>query len=95
MRQTGFIAACAAYALTHNLPLLSSVHALTRRLGDGLQRAGCVITVPVDTCMVFYDPSPLGIKYAEVEERAAGLERPLSVYGSRLVVRPNTPPLPR
>jgi len=46
---------------------------------------------PVDTCMVFYDPSPLGVEYAEVAERAAGLERPLGVSGSRLVVRSNTP----
>lgn len=91
MRQTGFISACAAYSLTHNLPLLSSVHALTRRLGDGLQRAGCVIMAPVDTCMVFYDPTPLGVEYAEIEKRAAGLEKPLSVSGSRLVVRSNIP----
>jgi threonine aldolase len=46
---------------------------------------------PVDTCMVFYDPSPLGVEYAEVAERAAELERPLGVAGSRLVVRSNTP----
>lgn len=44
---------------------------------------------PVDTCMVFYDPSPLGVEYAEIVERAAGLERPLSISGSRLVVRSN------
>lgn len=81
------MSACAAYSLTHHLPLLSSVHALARRLADGLQRAGCVITVPVDTCIVFYDPSPLGVEYAEIAERAAGLKSPLSVSGSRLVVR--------
>jgi len=47
---------------------------------------------PVDTCMVFYDPSPLGVEYAEVAERAAALERPLRVSGSRLVVRSNISP---
>lgn len=41
--------------------------------------------------MVFYDPSPLGLEYAEVAERAAELERPLSVSGSRLIVRSNAP----
>lgn len=46
---------------------------------------------PVDTCMVFYDPTPLGVEYAEIEKRAAGLEKPLSVSGSRLVVRSNIP----
>lgn len=91
-RQTGFISACAAYSLTHHLPLLPSVHALARQLADGLQGAGCVIMAPVDTCMVFYDPSPLGVEYAEVAERAAALERPLRVSGSRLVVRSNISP---
>lgn len=85
-RQIGFISACAAYSLTHHLPLLPSVHTLARRLADGLQRAGCNIMAPVETCMVFYDPSPLGLKYAEVVDRAAELERPLSISGSRLVV---------
>ena len=51
-----------------------------------------MITVPVDTCIVFYDPSPLGVEHAEVAERAAGLESPLSVAGSRLVVRNNILP---
>ena len=41
--------------------------------------------------MVFYDPSPLGVEYAEVVERAAALAKPLSVSGSRLVVSSNTP----
>lgn len=42
--------------------------------------------------MVFYDPSPLGVEYTEVADRAEGLEKPLNVSGSRLVVSSNTPP---
>jgi threonine aldolase len=90
VRQIGFVSACVAYSLTHHLPLLPSVHALARRLAEGLQKAGCVITAPVDTCIVSYDPGPLGLEYREVAERAAELETPLSIAGSRLVVSPHT-----
>lgn len=52
MRQTGFLAASAAYALTNNFPLLPKVHSLAKRLRDGLQEVGARIVAPVDTCMV-------------------------------------------
>lgn len=52
MRQTGFMAASAAYALTHNFPLLPAVHDLTRKLESGLQEIGVEITSAAETCMV-------------------------------------------
>jgi threonine aldolase len=52
MRQTGFLAAYAAYALTHNFPLLPGVHALTKRLEKGLEEIGVAITSRAETCMV-------------------------------------------
>ena len=52
MRQTGFLAASAAYALTHNFPLLPKVHTLAKRLEKGLEAIGVVVTSPADTCMV-------------------------------------------
>ncbi len=52
MRQTGFMAASAAYALTYNFPLLPAVHDLTRKLEDGLQEIGVEITSAAETCMV-------------------------------------------
>jgi threonine aldolase len=52
MRQTGSLAAYAAYALTHNFPLLPGVHALTRRLEKGLEDIGAEITSRAETCMV-------------------------------------------
>ena len=52
MRQTGFMAVAAAYALTHNFPLLPAVHDLTRKLEAGLVEAGVEITSGAETCMV-------------------------------------------
>jgi threonine aldolase len=52
MRQTGVMAACAAYALTHNFPLLPRVHALARRLERGVEEMGAEITSRSETCMV-------------------------------------------
>lgn len=58
MRQAGVLAASAAYALTHNFPLLSGVHALTKRLEDGLENIGANILSRAETCMVsFFFPS--------------------------------------
>lgn len=52
MRQTGSLAASAAYALTNNFPLLPRVHALTKRLEAGLEDIGAVISSKAETCMV-------------------------------------------
>ncbi|KAI0374394.1 hypothetical protein BV20DRAFT_961545 [Pilatotrama ljubarskyi] len=92
MRQTGFITAAAAYALTHNFPRLPAVHALTRKLEDGLREIGVEITSGAETCMVFFDPSPVGISYVELVERARSLPEPIKLGGSRLVVHIQTAP---
>lgn len=52
MRQTGLVAASAAYALTYNFPLLPKVHALTYQLQEGLKEIGVRITSEAETCMV-------------------------------------------
>ena len=52
MRQTGMLAASAAYALTYNFPRLAAVHELTKRLEVGLQEIGVTITSAAETCMV-------------------------------------------
>ena len=52
MRQTGILAASAAYALTHNFPLLPRVHALAKRLEAGLEDIGANILSRAETCMV-------------------------------------------
>lgn len=55
MRQTGFLAASAAFALTHNFPKLAAVHELARRLESGLLEIGVEITGSAETCMVRFD----------------------------------------
>ena len=57
MRQTGVLAASAAFALTYHFPRLVDVHALALRLQDGLQEIGARITSPAETCMVRLAPS--------------------------------------
>ncbi|CCM02193.1 uncharacterized protein FIBRA_04273 [Fibroporia radiculosa] len=90
MRQTGFMAAAAAYALTYNFAKLLDVHALARKLEVGLEEIGVKITSRAETCMVFYDPSPVGVSYAEIVSRAGSLASPIKLGGSRLVVHIQT-----
>ena len=52
MRQTGILAASAAYALTHNFPQLPRVHALTKKLEAGFEEIGITILTRAETCMV-------------------------------------------
>jgi threonine aldolase len=52
MRQTGILAASAAFALTHHFPLLHGVHALARKLENGLLHIGANIINRAETCMV-------------------------------------------
>lgn len=35
---------------------------------------------------MFYDPSTIGVEYWEVIERAAALEKPITINGSRIVL---------
>jgi threonine aldolase len=90
MRQTGMLCASAAFALTHNYPLLPGVHTLARRLEKGLEDIGAEISSRAETCMVFYDPSPIGLDYGEIADRAAKLPDPIMLAGSRLVVHIQT-----
>jgi threonine aldolase len=52
MRQTGFLAASAAFSLTNNFPKLANVHQLAQRLERGLLEIGVEITIIAETCMV-------------------------------------------
>jgi len=90
MRQTGILTASAAFALTHNFPRLIGVHELAKRLENGLKDLGVYITSPAETCMIFFDPSPLGIDYPELVQRAEALPNPILIGGSRLVVHIQT-----
>jgi threonine aldolase len=90
MRQTGFMSACAAYALSHNFTIVPKVHALAQRLEQGLEEIGVEITSRAETCMLFYDPSPIGLDYDEISKRARLLPKPITLGGSRMVVHIQT-----
>ncbi|KAI0067869.1 hypothetical protein BV25DRAFT_1794677 [Artomyces pyxidatus] len=90
MRQIGILTASAAYALTYNFPKLADVHLLARKLEKGLADIGVEITGAAETCMVFFDPSPIGVSYAEITERGSQLPDPLQLGASRLVVHIQT-----
>ncbi|PPQ67011.1 hypothetical protein CVT24_011305 [Panaeolus cyanescens] len=90
MRQTGILAGCAAYALSHNFPQLPRVHALAKRLEAGLEEIGATILSRAETCMIFYDPSSVGVTYDEIADRGSELAEPLFLGGSRLVVHVQT-----
>lgn len=110
MRQTGYLVGCAAYALTHNFPLLPRVHALAKHMQRGLEDIGVAISSPAETCMVryltlvfvmrtisddrnrqlFYDPSTIGVEYWEIVGRAAALDKPIKINGSRIVLHIQT-----
>ncbi|OBZ79664.1 putative low-specificity L-threonine aldolase [Grifola frondosa] len=92
MRQIGVLSASAAYALSHNFQLLPAVHALAKRLETGLEEIGVEITSAAETCMVFFDPSPIGVTYAELVDRASKLPEPIKLGGSRLVIHIQTSP---
>ncbi|KAF5368312.1 hypothetical protein D9758_002364 [Tetrapyrgos nigripes] len=90
MRQTGLLAGCAAYALSNNFPLLPRVHALARKLEQGLKDIGVTILSPAETCMIFYDAPSIGTTYDEIAERALKLPEPLFLGGSRVVTHIQT-----
>ncbi|KAK7064413.1 beta-elim-lyase domain-containing protein [Favolaschia claudopus] len=90
MRQTGILAASAAYALTYNFPLLPAVHALARRLEKGLEEIGVEVTSRAETCMLFYDPTSIGTTFDEIADRASDLPEPLILGDARLVVHIQT-----
>ncbi|KIK71276.1 hypothetical protein GYMLUDRAFT_33420 [Collybiopsis luxurians FD-317 M1] len=90
MRQTGILAGCAAYALTHNFPQLSRVHQLARKIQKAFEDIGVTILSPAETCMVFYDAGSIGTDYDEIAERGAALPEPLFLGGSRVVLHIQT-----
>jgi len=72
--------------------MLPHVHALAKRMQQGLEELGVGILSPAETCMLFYDPSPIGVEYWEVVERAAQLPDPIKLNGSRLLMHVQTSP---
>ncbi|MBN2124926.1 MAG: threonine aldolase family protein [Deltaproteobacteria bacterium] len=62
MRQAGIIAAGALYALEHHVERLAEDHANARILADGLDGLPGISVDPVETNIVFFDVSGLGME---------------------------------
>jgi threonine aldolase len=75
MRQAGFLAAAASYALDHQVERLAQDHGLARRLAEGLSGIDGVQVEPPQTNMVFVDLT------GTARERSAGLLKHLAEHG--------------
>lgn len=83
IRQAGMLTAAANYYYDLVFPQLPRVHKLAKRLAQGLAEEGASITQPVQTNMVWFDPTPLGFDTATFSKAgaAAGI-----VCANRLVL---------
>ncbi|ORY26755.1 aromatic amino acid beta-eliminating lyase/threonine aldolase [Naematelia encephala] len=80
IRQAGCIlTASADYALTHHFRLLAGTHLLAKRLSEGLEELGCQILAPVETNMVFFDASPIGLTMKNIAVCLAALPDPIRI----------------
>ncbi|EIW72663.1 threonine aldolase [Tremella mesenterica] len=92
VRQTGPMAAAADHALTYHFPRLSTTHALARKLAEGLKGLGITIVAPVDTNMVFFDPTSIGLNMTDIINRLESLPQPIRIRGERCVIHHQTSP---
>ncbi|ORY78091.1 pyridoxal phosphate-dependent transferase [Leucosporidium creatinivorum] len=84
IRQSGGLAAGANYALDNHLSLLPRTHALAKQLANGLADLGVRLLLPVETNMLWIDPSPLGFTLDELALKARSLG--LNMGASRFIV---------
>ena len=75
MRQAGFLAAAATFALDNNIGRLSDDHALAQRLGAAFNQVEGAVVDPIHSNIVFVTLE------GRAKERAAGLEAHLAQYG--------------
>lgn len=68
MRQAGIIAAGAVYALEHHVDRLAEDHANAQTLAQGLDEIDGIEVEPVETNIIFFDVSGLGMSAAEFSE---------------------------
>jgi threonine aldolase len=72
MRQAGFVAAAALYALDHHVDRLAEDHARAKRLAEGLAEAGLPVDpAAVETNFVGLEVEPLGLTAVEATDRIA------------------------
>ncbi len=81
MRQAGIVAAGAVYALEHHVERLAEDHANARLLADGLAEEEDIGLEPVETNMLFFDVTGLGLAAEEFNRRLMDRGLRLSVMG--------------
>ncbi|BGP17744.1 hypothetical protein JCM10213v2_005786 [Rhodosporidiobolus nylandii] len=69
MRQTGSLALAASHCLDTVLPQLRRTHSLATRLACALVEEGIALDLPVETNMLWIDPTPAGFSVAELAQR--------------------------
>jgi threonine aldolase len=82
MRQAGIIAAGAVYALTHHVERLAEDHANAKILARGLSELRGIKVEPVETNMVFFDISGLGLTASLFNERLMAGGVRVSILGN-------------
>ncbi|MBW1998839.1 MAG: aminotransferase class I/II-fold pyridoxal phosphate-dependent enzyme [Deltaproteobacteria bacterium] len=68
MRQAGIIAAAAVYALEHHVERLAEDHENARILAEGLSAIEGIRVEPVDTNIIFFEVSDLGLTAAQFNQ---------------------------
>ncbi|UCF84751.1 MAG: threonine aldolase family protein, partial [Desulfobacteraceae bacterium] len=85
MRQAGIIAAGAVYALKHHVERLAEDHANAQILAKGLAEIDGITVEPVETNLVFFDVSGLGITAKEFNDSLLPYGIRFSIIGESLV----------
>ncbi|GAA5893487.1 hypothetical protein JCM5296_007470 [Sporobolomyces johnsonii] len=84
IRQCGSLAVAADYCLDNHLPKLAGTHELARHLATSLADLGAQLLLPVETNMLWLDPSSLGFPISTLAARAK--PRGITLGSNRIVV---------
>ncbi|TIA91244.1 hypothetical protein E3P99_01170 [Wallemia hederae] len=85
IRQSGFMVECADYALEINLPRLAKTHSQAQTIAKGFQDLGIAILSPVESSMVFFDSSSIGVSLDEFIQYV-NTHADITISSNRLVV---------
>ncbi|GAA6050748.1 hypothetical protein JCM3770_006606 [Rhodotorula araucariae] len=84
IRQCGSLAVAADYCVDNHFPKLKATHDLCSYLAKGLAALGAQLLLPVETNMLWLDPSSIGFTIAELAQRAK--TRGITLGSNRIVV---------
>ncbi|KAG0662778.1 Threonine aldolase [Rhodotorula mucilaginosa] len=84
IRQCGSLSVSANYCVDNHFPKLKATHELTSYLAKALAELGAQLLLPVETNMLWLDPSSLGFPITTLAERAK--TRGLTLGSNRVVV---------